>query len=84
MGLTPPPTDIPVRPEARVANTGGAGVTVRADPGPQAAAAGTLREGAVVQLTGAEQTVAARLWREVVDDARGLRGWVLSDYLEPL
>lgn len=66
---------------ATVANTGGAGVTVRDAPGPQATAVGTLREGEVVNLTGEEQTVAARLWRQVEVPGRNLVGWVSAEYL---
>lgn len=82
----PPPIATPTPPpaqRARVANTEGQGVIVRAEPGSEAARASTLREGAVVTLTGREQTVAARLWREVIDESRDIRGWVLADLLEP-
>lgn len=77
---TPTPEPPPVR-FARVVNTGGQGVVVRQEPGPQARFVGSLREGARVQVTGGEQTVAARQWREVEDPARGLRGWVSADFL---
>lgn len=76
---TPPPQFVP----ARIGNTGGVGVVVRAEAGPQARALGNLREGTRVNLTGADATVAARQWREVEDPASGLRGWVLADYLLP-
>ncbi len=68
---------------ARVGNTGGSGVQVRADPGSQARPLGVLRDGATVSLTGREQTVAARLWREVQTDDGALKGWVSADYLVP-
>ncbi|MBI2755676.1 MAG: SH3 domain-containing protein [Chloroflexi bacterium] len=64
-----------------MANTGGSGVTVRAEPGSQAAAMLTLRDGTRLNLTGQEQTVAARLWREVEVPDRGQTGWVSSEYL---
>jgi predicted membrane-bound mannosyltransferase len=80
-GVPPPePTATPVPRAARIANTGGLGVNVRTQPG-QTAAVGTLREGARVELTGLEQTIAARLWREIAVPETGLRGWVLSDFL---
>lgn len=80
---SPEPSEPPPR-LARVANTDGRGVSVRAEPGANAPAVGSLREGAQVQLTGQQQTVAARLWREVLDPSRGLQGWVSSDFLELL
>ncbi len=67
---------------ARVANTAGQGVSVHSEPGSNSPVVTALREGAEVQLTGQQQTVAARLWREVVVPANGVRGWVSSDFLE--
>ncbi len=78
-----PPTPVEARRLAQVARTGGTGVQVRAEPGVQSRSLGTLREGATVALTGAEESVAARLWREVETIDGSLRGWVSSDYLEP-
>jgi uncharacterized protein YraI len=66
-----------------VANTGGLGVSVRSQPGPSAPRAGVLRDGTRVLLTGNEQTVAARVWREIETEDRGIRGWVLGDFLQP-
>jgi hypothetical protein len=66
---------------ARIANTGGQGVMVRAEPGPQAAALGALREGTMVNLTGDEQTLANRTWREIETVDKRLKGWVLEDFL---
>ena len=48
---TPAPTATPQLQTARIANTGGLGVTVRAQPGPQSARAGVLRDGTQVLLT---------------------------------
>jgi hypothetical protein len=75
------PTPAPKR-SARVVNTDGKGVIVRADPGPQAQQVGTLREGATVVLVGGEQTIAARLWRQVLDESRDVQGWVQADFLQ--
>jgi hypothetical protein len=66
-----------------VGNTGGLGVSVRAQPGPSAPRSGVLRDGTRVLLTGNEQTVAARVWREIETEDRGIRGWVLGDFLQP-
>ena len=33
-------------------------------------------------LTGNDQTVAARPWREIETEDRRLRGWVLGDFLQ--
>ncbi|HYY88267.1 MAG TPA: SH3 domain-containing protein, partial [Chloroflexota bacterium] len=79
---TPAPTATPQRPVARVANTAGQGVSVRIQPGLGAARAGVLRDGTRVVLTGNEQTVAARVWREIETEDRSLRGWVQADFLQ--
>jgi hypothetical protein len=79
---TPEPTPTPQLQAARISNTGGQGVSVRTEPGPQAARAGVLREGTRVLLTGNDQTVAARQWREVRSEDGSLTGWVLADFLQ--
>lgn len=80
---TPEPTATPQLQFARVANTGGLGATVRQQPGPQAPRAGALRDGARVILTGNDQTVAARPWREIETEDHSLKGWVQGDLLQP-
>jgi hypothetical protein len=81
---TPEPTPTPQPQMARIANTSGQGVSVRLEPGPQAARAGALREGTTVLLTGNDQTVAARPWREIETEDHRLKGWVLADFLQML
>lgn len=76
------PTPTPDQTTARIANTGGQGVMVRSQPGPQAAAVGALREGATVVLTGSDQVVAARTWREVETEDHRVKGWILADFLQ--
>jgi hypothetical protein len=84
----PTPTSAPEEPSptpqaqsARIANTGGQGVMVRAAPGAAAAALGALREGTPVNLTGGEQVQDARTWREIETADKRLKGWVLEDFL---
>ena len=79
---TPEPTATPALQLARIVNTAGLGVTVRQQPGPQAPRAGVLREGTRVVLTGNDQTVAARPWREVETEDHNLKGWVQGDFLQ--
>lgn len=79
---TPEPTPTPVPQTARIVNTNGLGVSVRNQPGPQATRSGVLREGTRVLLTGNDQTVAARPWREIETEDRSLKGWVQSDFLQ--
>jgi hypothetical protein len=79
---TPEPTATPQLQEARIANTAGLGVSVRQQPGPQAPRAGVLREGTRVLLTGNDQTVAARPWREIETEDHNLKGWVLGDFVQ--
>jgi len=81
---TPEPTPTPQPVVARIANTSGQGVSVRLEPGPQAPRAGVLREGTTVLLTGNDQTVAARPWREIETEDHRLKGWVSADFLQLL
>ncbi len=69
---------------ARIVNTNGLGVNVRKQPGPSALNAGVLREGTRVLLTGNDQTVAARPWREIETEDHNLKGWVQGDFLQLL
>jgi hypothetical protein len=79
---TPVPTPTPQLQAARIANTSGLGVSVRLQPGTGAQRAGVLREGTRVLLTGNDQTVAARPWREIETEDHNLKGWVLADFLQ--
>lgn len=81
---TPEPTQTPSLQAARIANTSGLGVSVRLQPGPSAPRAGVLREGTRVLLTGNDQTIAARPWREIETEDHNLKGWVLGDFLQLL
>ena len=81
---TPEPTPTPQQLTALIANTAGQAVSVRLQPGPQAPRAGVLREGTRVLLTGNDQTVAARPWREIETLDHNLKGWVLADFLQLL
>jgi hypothetical protein len=92
-GPTPPPTTplptveptpAPQLQSARIVNTNGLGVNVRKQPGPSALNAGALREGTRVLLTGNDQTVAARPWREIETEDHNLKGWVQGDFLQLL
>jgi uncharacterized protein YraI len=81
---TPEATPTPQPQIAVVVNTAGQGVSVRQQPGPQAPRAGVLREGTRVLLTGNDQTVAARPWREIETEDHNLKGWVQADFLQLL
>ena len=79
----PAPTATPPPPRyARVANTGGLGVTMRRDPGPQGQSVGAVSENALLKLVGPEETVQARLWRLCEYEGRGIQGWVPAEYLQ--
>jgi hypothetical protein len=79
---TPEPTPTPELQAARIVNTSGLGVSVRLQPGPQSPRQGVLREGTRVFLTGNDQTVAARPWREIETEDHNLKGWVQGDFLQ--
>ena len=76
------PTPMPELQAARIVNTNGQGVSVRLQPGPQSPRQGVLREGTRVLLTGNDQTVAARPWREIETEDHILKGWVQGDFLQ--
>ena len=79
---TPEATPEPEQQAALIANTNGQGVWVHLQPGPQSQRARVLREGTRVLLTGNDQTVAARPWRETVSEEHNLKGWVQGYFLE--
>ncbi len=81
---TPQPTPTPALQAAQIANTSGVGVWVHDQPGTQAPRARVLREGTRVLLTGNDQTVAARPWREIETEDRNLKGWVMGDFIQLL
>jgi hypothetical protein len=92
-GPTPPPmtpaptlepTPTPQFQPARIVNTNGLGVNVRKQPGPSSGFVIALREGTRVLLTGNDQTVAARPWREIETEDHNLKGWVQGDFLQLL
>jgi len=69
---------------ARVANTGGLGVYLRQEAGPQGERLQpALAEGTVLRLVGPEETVQAQVWRLCELEARGVQGWVAAQYLQP-
>jgi hypothetical protein len=78
------PTPMPQFQPARIVNTNGLGVNVRKQPGPSSGFVAALREGTRVLLTGNDQTVAARPWREIETEDHNLKGWVQGDFLQLL
>jgi hypothetical protein len=79
---TPEPTPTPQLQAARIFNTSGQGAWVHEQPGQQAKRTRVLSEGTRVLLTGNDQTVAARPWREIETEDHNLKGWVLGDLLQ--
>lgn len=88
----PPPPEAATEPSpaapnryARIFNTGGVGVFLREEPGPQGQrVVPAVAEGAVLRLVGPEQTIQAQIWRLCEHEARGVQGWVLTQYLQPV
>ena len=78
---TPEPTPTPQQ-IARIFNTAGRGVWVHLQPGPQAPRARVLKEGTRVVLTGNDETVAARPWREIETEDHNVKGWVQADFIQ--
>jgi hypothetical protein len=80
----PSPTSPPDR-YVRVVNTTGLGVFLREEPGPQGQRIlPAVAEGAILRLVGPEQTVQAQIWRLCEHEGRGVQGWVLAQYLQPV
>ncbi len=74
----PSPTPLP---QARVVNTGGAGVNVRLKPTTNAQIAGIAAEGTLVELLGETEQDENFTW-ERIRTPEGLEGWVVSRFLE--
>lgn len=80
----PSPTAEPDR-YVRVVNTTGLGVFLREEPGPQGQRiTPAVAEGAILRLVGPEQTIQAQIWRLCEHEGRGVQGWVLAQYLQPV
>jgi hypothetical protein len=78
----PSATPVPAH-YVRVANTGGLGVFLREEPGPQSQRIQpALAEGAVLRLVGQEQTVQAQVWRLCEQEGRHVQGWIAAQYLQ--
>lgn len=72
----------PVVEYVKVANTGGQGVRLRAEPKQNAKNVVILDEGAVLQVIGADITNEVGVWRNVqLLPPDGRAGWVLTKYL---
>jgi hypothetical protein len=78
----PSATPVPAR-YVRVANTGGLGVFLREEPGPQSQRIQpAVGEGTVLRLVGPEQTVQAQVWRLCEFESRHVQGWIAAQYLQ--
>jgi len=66
----------------KVANTGGIGVNLRAQPSKTAKIVVLLKEGAELKVIGEDTSAEGITWRNVKDD-NGNVGWVSSEYLVP-
>ena len=75
----PSPTPLP---QARIVNTGGAGVNVRLKPSTSAQIAGIAAEGTLVELLGETAQDETFSW-ERIRTPDGLEGWVVNRFLEP-
>ena len=67
----------------QVVNTGGAGATLRTEPGTDAPRVKAVAEGAELVVAGPDRDAADRPWRPVRDPADGASGWVAAELLAP-
>ena len=79
-GDAPPAEGPPSASALRVANTGGQGVNLRAEPGTTSRRLALLREGAVLEIVGPDRQVGGRTWRNVRESG-GPSGWVATEFL---
>jgi uncharacterized membrane protein len=73
-------TASPTPPPAVIFNTGGLGVTLRAEPSLTAPALAFIQDGEVVEVLDGPETVEGGLWWQIRTSA-GKEGWILGDYL---
>lgn len=66
----------------RIANTGGVGAFIRQEPQPNARGIVAYPERTVLRIVGPDTVVNGGVWRSV-EDRRGVRGWMSSEYLVP-
>ena len=77
------PTPAPAR-YGRVANTGGLGVYLRAEPGTRGERVQpAMAEGTLLRLVGPEETIQAQVWRLCEHEGRNVQGWVPAQYIQP-
>lgn len=76
----PPAEAPPSAPRVRVANTGGQGVNLRAEPGTTSPGLALLREGVALEIVGPDRQVGDRTWRNVRQSG-GPSGWVAAEFL---
>jgi hypothetical protein len=77
---SPTATATPPPPAAVIFNTGGLGVTLRAEPGLTAPALAFIQDGEGVQVLDGPELVEGALWWQVRTSS-GKEGWILGDYL---
>lgn len=82
VAVPPTPTALPEE-FVQVANTGGQGVRLRAEPRLDADRVDGLMEGTVCKVIGADVSNADGTWRNVEVVATGQKGWVLNRWLIP-
>lgn len=67
---------------AKVTNTGGDGVFLRAKPGKSAGQIGVVHEGAELRVVGVDVQAEGKTWRNV-SDGKGTSGWISAEFLTP-
>ena len=68
----------------RVANTGGDGANMRAEPATTGALVRTIKEGTELDVVGADREAGGRRWRNVRETAGDVSGWIVADFLTPV
>ncbi|MHB9032233.1 MAG: SH3 domain-containing protein [Anaerolineae bacterium] len=80
VAATNTPTALAVGSKAKVINTGGAGLNMRAGPSTGQSRIKTLADGALVEVVGGPQTADGFTWYQVKDSS-GTIGWVVDQFL---
>jgi hypothetical protein len=85
--IAPPNPAVAAKPAApaeehvKVANTGGDGANMRAEPATTGALVKTVAEGTDLLVIGPDRDAGGRHWRNVRDPASNASGWIVTDLL---
>lgn len=78
---TPPPGQIAIGAKVQVVGTGGAGLSLRQQPDPNAPRLAIAAEGEVLEIIGGARQIAGYTWWQV-RRGDGVEGWAVQNYMQ--